>query len=337
MANYIASDTDFISVANAIRTKGSTSASLSFPGGFVDAIEAFPEATTLDNLSVTSNGTYTPSSGHAFGQVSVSVAGLENSIIERTISGSYKNNTVNNIGNYAFFTCGSIINVNFPECTIIGQFAFNTCGNLVEAIFPKCTSIGFSAFGGCHNLSQISAPMCLSIDTYAFANCTVLSNVYFSVCERIGTNVFSWCFNLQTAVFPKCTEIASSAFFSCTKLNLVSFPSCTTLYRNAFYQCSVLSTVSFPECTTFSGSYIFASCRKLLSVYLLGNSVPELGYSNVFSNTPIAGSTASTGGVYGSIFVRASLLTAFQSATNWAYFSSRMVGLTDEEIAALEE
>jgi hypothetical protein len=40
MANYIATDTDLTAIANAIRTKGGTSASLAFPSGFVDAIDA---------------------------------------------------------------------------------------------------------------------------------------------------------------------------------------------------------------------------------------------------------------------------------------------------------
>ena len=40
MANYIATDTDLTAVANAIRTKGGTSAQLVFPSGFVSAVEA---------------------------------------------------------------------------------------------------------------------------------------------------------------------------------------------------------------------------------------------------------------------------------------------------------
>jgi len=87
-------------------------------------------------------------------------------------------------------------------------------------------------------------------------------------------------------------------------------------------------------CATIS-SYAFRRCYRLLSAYFLGTSVPELQHSNAFLSTPIAGYTSSTGGVLGSIFVRASLLTSFQSATNWAYFSERFVSLTDEEIAAL--
>ena len=42
MANYIATDTDLTAVANAIRSKGGTSASLAFPADFVSAIAAIP-------------------------------------------------------------------------------------------------------------------------------------------------------------------------------------------------------------------------------------------------------------------------------------------------------
>ena len=42
MANYLVTDTDLTSVANAIRTRGGTSASLTFPTGFSDAIAAIP-------------------------------------------------------------------------------------------------------------------------------------------------------------------------------------------------------------------------------------------------------------------------------------------------------
>lgn len=47
MANYIASDTDLTAVADAIRTKGGTSAQLAFPAGFVSAIEALSSASVL--------------------------------------------------------------------------------------------------------------------------------------------------------------------------------------------------------------------------------------------------------------------------------------------------
>ena len=42
MANYITTDTELTSIANAIRTKGGTSATLTYPAGFVSAIENIP-------------------------------------------------------------------------------------------------------------------------------------------------------------------------------------------------------------------------------------------------------------------------------------------------------
>ena len=78
----------------------------------------------------------------------------------------------------------------------------------------------------------------------------------------------------------------------------------------------------------------FASCSTLNSVYLTMSTVPTLQSSDAFFRTPLYNSAYT--GVFGSIFVPTSLLTAYQTATNWAAYSSRFVGLTDEEIAALD-
>ena len=48
--NYITNDTDLTAVANAIRTKGGTSSPLTFPAGFVDAIDNISAG--LDNSPV---------------------------------------------------------------------------------------------------------------------------------------------------------------------------------------------------------------------------------------------------------------------------------------------
>jgi hypothetical protein len=83
--------------------------------------------------------------------------------------------------------------------------------------------------------------------------------------------------------------------------------------------------MSFPACT-YIGSNAFKECYNLTSLYLTNSVVCTLNNSNAFSSTPIDGYSASTG-TYGSIYVPASLLTAYQSATNWTYFSSRFVGI----------
>ena len=59
MTDYIATDTDLTAVANAIRTKGGTSASLEWPSGFSSAIAAIPTGITpTGTVSITSNGTH---------------------------------------------------------------------------------------------------------------------------------------------------------------------------------------------------------------------------------------------------------------------------------------
>lgn len=66
MANYLTTDTDLTAVANAIRTKGGTSAPLSFPDGYVQAIGDIETGSDLTALSLPSmpfaytfNGQYT--------------------------------------------------------------------------------------------------------------------------------------------------------------------------------------------------------------------------------------------------------------------------------------
>lgn len=125
------------------------------------------------------------------------------------------------------------------------------------------------------------------------------------------------------------SNIGQGAFAYASKLQSVNFNNCTTISASAFAYCSRLTTVSFPTCTTIS-DYAFWSCYNLTSLYLTGSSLCNLSNSNAFTSTPIGGYSASAG-TYGSIYVPASLLTSYQTATNWAYFSSRFVAYGLEE------
>lgn len=78
MADYRATSTEFTAVADAIRTKGGTSAQLTWPNGFVSAVQAIPTggSAVVEPLSVTENGTYNPPSGvDGYAPVSVNVSG----------------------------------------------------------------------------------------------------------------------------------------------------------------------------------------------------------------------------------------------------------------------
>lgn len=93
----------------------------------------------------------------------------------------------------------------------------------------------------------------------------------------------------------------------------------------AFGYCKQLENVSLPICSSI-GSFAFAQCNLLTELRLMSTSVVTLVASNAFNSTPIGGYSVSAG-QYGSVYVPASLLTSYQTATNWTYFSSRFVGV----------
>ena len=144
-----------------------------------------------------------------------------------------------------------------------------------------------------------------------------------STTTTVGKGAFYYCIYLSNVSFASCTNIMDQAFAYCEALDTIYFPMCKFIKTEAFRGCTALSTVSFPSCTAIS-NYAFSNCTKLVSLYLLGSSVATLSNSNAFRSTPIGG-YSDVAGQFGSVYVPSSLLTAYQSATNWATISSRIV------------
>lgn len=249
---------------------------------------------------------------------------LENSLINRTIS--LYNNEISYIKPGAFGYCNNFTLADFSNCSYIGSYAFRNCSNLTSANFPSCTSIGGYAFGDCINLSSISFPNCSYIESCAFRSCSNLTLINFSNCSYIGSSAFRSCPNLTSADFSSCSYIGSYAFYECTNLTLVNFPNCSYVGSCAFAYCGRLTSMGFPNCS-YIENYAFSRCYRLLSLYLIGSSIPSLNDINAFDSTPISNYTTLTGGVYGSIYVPASLYSSYITTTNWSVYSSRIAGM----------
>lgn len=276
-------------------------------------------------LSITENGIYDV---YSYASVDVDVAGgiSADDIAMRTISGAISGSAPQ-IGDYAFYGCSSLTEASFPICISIGSSAFYRCRSLTEVSFPTCVGIGTTAFQYCYSLMEANFPTCQDIEANAFYGCSSLTKANFPACTRIGYYAFQNCYSLTEVSFPVCTSIGANAFQNCYSLTEASFPVCTSIGASAFLSCSSLTEASFPACTSI-GASAFRNCRNLLSFNLVGvSSVPTLTGSFVFTSTPIGGYTASTGEVYGSVYVPSSLLTAFQTAPNWSLISSRIVGV----------
>ena len=227
----------------------------------------------------------------------------EDGFITKSISGAYTNNRVTTIGSYAFCSCSTLSSVNFPLVTTINSYAFDGCSSLNSISFPMATNVKDGAFNGCKSISVVEFPSVSSIGSGAFTNCQKLTTAKFSSAIRIGSAAFYLCNSMNSTSFPKVQTIFTSAFKACAKLTTISMPSVKAIYSHAF-----------------------SGCTRLISLYITNSSLCTLSNSNAFTSTPIGGYSTSAG-TYGSIYVPASLLTSYKTATNWAYFSSRFVGI----------
>ena len=204
----------------------------------------------------------------------------------------YENLSATQIASYAFYNT-PISSINMPNVISIYESAFYSCSNLTSSIsFSLCTTIGSYAFYRCININSVNLPKCQIINQRGFYSCDNLSQVSILSCLSVGAYAFAYCSKLESINLPLASNLSAYAFRACTSLSYAS------LY-----------------CTTM-GSNVFASCYNLLSLYLLSNTVCSLSNTNAFASTPISNYTTSTGGVYGSIFVPSSLLTAYKAATN---------------------
>lgn len=224
------------------------------------------------------------------------------SILNGTIA-SYTNNTLSIARDGLFMNCSNLSTVSMPSCTQIKQYAFNNCKKLTSVNFPACTTVGTNAFALCTSITTASFPVCTKVEMSGFAQCSKLTDV-----------------NL-----PVCSSLANYAFARCSALTNIDLPACQQLGTLAFSECYSLATASLPMAVKISNS-AFAKCTRLTSLYLMGSSVCQLAHSNAFTSTPIGGYSTSAG-AYGKIYVPASLLTSYQTATNWTYYSSRFVGI----------
>lgn len=251
------------------------------------------------------------------------------------------------IGGSCFQGCASLSTVSFQSVSVINGSAFMSCFALRSAYFPSLVSLYGYAFAYCSSLSTFSAPLVTSIYNNVFYSCISLQTVYLQNLKSLGGAAFSNCYELRNITLTSLISIGAGAFYNCYKLTLAHFNNLENISQSVFRNCSSLVNVSLPLLKvlgsyTFAGciglsalslprlsemyNYAFVGCTNLMSLYLMGSSVVVLKTyaSNVFSSCPIY---VSSNGVYGSIYVPASLYSSYKTATNWTAISERFVSV----------
>ena len=147
---------------------------------------------------------------------------------------------------------------------------------------------------------------------------------------KIGSYSLYNCSGLTSVTAPNCTLVSTYAFNGCTGLTYLVLPSCNTLDANAIRACSNLVAFDFNgnKTTASIGSNCFLDDAKLNMVVIRNTErVAPLGNTSAFNGTPFA-----SGGTGGTLYVPNSLLSSYQSATNW----STVLGRSTNSIKSIE-
>ena len=166
--------------------------------------------------------------------------------------------TIQSVGQFAFFKCDSLIGVSLPESLIsIEHSAFKDCTSLEDIVFPDAiTFIGSSAFHGCLSLQDITLPRNLEkMQAMAFAYCTVLTSVFCSdSLAYIDAGTFKGCTSLKKVTLPgNLDRIGLSAFRDCKELSSIALSE----------HIKVIEHAAFEGCEKLDYIYIPASVEKI--------------------------------------------------------------------------
>lgn len=168
-------------------------------------------------------------------------------------------------------------------------------------------TLGVYAFYGQTSMTSVSLPNCTKCNGFGFQQCTSLTSVYLPEVQSVGNQEFGSCSSLVTIALPKIGSPSYQMFVNCTRLETVDL------------------AVTSPN-TGLQG-VCFQNCSALDTLILRCGSVAKLGNVNSFQGTPFA-----SGGSGGTIYVPSSLISSYQTATNW----STLYGYGTVTFAAIE-
>jgi len=194
-------------------------------------------------------------------------------------------NSVQSIGNSAFYHCTGLTSVTIPNSVIsIGSQAFSHCTGLSSITIPNSVqSIGSSAFWNCNSLTSITIPNSVtSIEHSVFVGCTGLTAINVAAANSHYSSEDGVLFNKNKTIlieYPEgkqgvyntmpysVTLIDEGAFRSCTGLSSVTIPnSVQSIGSSAFYGCIALSSISIPNSVTSIGTAAFGGCTGLTTI-----------------------------------------------------------------------
>ena len=219
------------------------------------------------------------------------------SIIQRTIT-EFKDDVITNLAANAFYGCNKLDTVSLPSVTNVPDACFYNCASLKTIDIPAATTIGstnrFSgvgAFYGCKALESVHFPKVVNVGTSTFSECRALTEVYLPEANAIYTTAFNWCSSIAKLEIPKVETIYERILYNAYQggLTILDMPSAKLIYGDAI-----------------RGSGINHLVLRNPSVVCSFNGTTFNGANSTYAPN---------------IYVPASLLDTYKSATNWSLYA----------------
>lgn len=159
---------------------------------------------------------------------------------------------------------------------------------------------------------------------------TGVGDVTFTNATYITDHCMQYC-GVTKLTAKKATTFGPNACASATRLVYVIAPVLKLLYASVFQSCTELLGADFGGSPSSSQGFYrqsaFSGASKLNALVLRGSAVWPLSNINNFANTCFA--SGKSGGI---LYVPASMISSYQSASNW----STILGYTNNQIKSIE-
>ena len=208
----------------------------------------------------------------------------------------------------------------------IDDLATNTAPSGAITLGNGVTMLADYAFAG-KSITSITAPNVTHVTTYALQN-TQIESITDTNFPVLGVSA-------RYAVFLRMTSLktikltggnihlanGSGGLRECTNLLTAEFPNAARdagasyvgLGQSFFYGDNKMTLADVGYITSI-GNMAFYNCNKLATLILRSGSVVTLNNATAFQNTPMRGYQSQTGTIY----VPSSLISSYQTATNWS-------------------
>ena len=230
-------------------------------------------------------------------------------------------NSVTTISKDAYSDCLGLKSISLTNVRYIKEDAFKNCKNLEidEFDFPNLCELGQRAFIGVKIKKIVNLGSITVINPSCFEQCTTLTDVVLSdIVTAILGGAFRLCSNLVSIRMPDTIlSIGEGAFWGCAFESIKLPNHLTEIGKDGFVNCSKLLSITIPSNVIKIGDYAIRNSTALQYVKILAEVPPTLG-NNVFDNTNNC-----------PIYVPATSVTSYKTATNWSNYASRIKPMSE--------